>query len=156
MQTNPKTASPQAVFPIFRESGYINELLGARLDNLSRSSPNKAALRQMLLPQSGDDFNLRMAFENTFDNYLLDFGMCIQQFRDGKRPSFNGQPNFVCGSASGSGGDPLSRRHPVAVEGDGTDVLELGVVLNGKGYYLFVPNELLQRGKQGFQFRTPG
>jgi hypothetical protein len=134
----------------------INELLAGKLDNLSKSSINKDALRQMLVPQSIDDFNLRVSFDNAFDMYLMDFGTCIRQFRAGQQASFSGQSNFVCGSATASNGDPLSRKHPVIVERDGADVLELGVVLNGKGYYLFVPNELLQRGKEGFQFRPPG
>jgi hypothetical protein len=134
----------------------INELIAGRLDNLSPSSNNREAIRQMLLPQSSDDFNLRIAFENAFNTNLMDFGNCIRQFRAGQRPNPRVQQNLVCGTATGSNTDPMSRRHPVFVEGDGADVLELGVVLNGKGYYLFVPNELLQRGIQGFQFRPPG
>jgi hypothetical protein len=134
----------------------INELLAGRLDNLSKSSPNKDALRQMLLPQSSDDSNLRIAFENAFDNDLSTFGTCISQFRAGQQPTAGSQPNFICGRATGFSGDPFSLKHPVYVEGNGADVLELGVVLSGRGYYLFVPNELLSRGKQGFQFRQPG
>ena len=133
----------------------LNSLLAGNFDNLSQ---NDAGALAMLLVGPGGSQSDRADIENVVKPYAADISKCISSTRN-----YSDKISFTSGPSSVEK-DRLSCR--VLPQGDkpskpfgqvevlATDpVLQLGVQAGDKTYLVFIPFQLMQRGKAGFKLR---
>ena len=129
----------------------INDLLAGNFDNLSAGSQKADSFSILLAPGKDDDQSFIVSFNNVSRNHLSDFGRCIRAFRSGTSSimSFTGgfqNSSVMCRMAPPQG----SWSEPISVVGA---MLQIGVVVQGTGYFVLISPELIQAGDRGYRLR---
>jgi hypothetical protein len=136
----------------------INAFLGGQLDSLSQNSSAAGSLTFLLLGPNGSQSD-RTQIEEALRPSLQDISKCISSARYySDTISFTSGPSSVendrltCKFISPSEKPPSKSFGPVEVTA--TDaVLRLGVKVGDQTHLIFLPSQLIQRGKAGFRFR---
>jgi hypothetical protein len=133
----------------------LNALLAGNLDNLSRNDSGALA---MLLVGPGGSQSDRTDIDNVVKPWVAEISKCISTSR-----SYSDKISFTSGPTSVEKDRLSCKVLPQAerpskpfgqVEVLATDpVLQIGVEAGDKAYLVFIPYQLMQRGKAGFRYR---
>jgi hypothetical protein len=135
----------------------LNMLLAGQLDNFSQSS-SEVALTLLLMGPNGSQSE-KSQIENALRPSLQDIGKCIASARQySDTISFTGGPSSVESNQLTCTFLPRTEKGPSKafgpVEVIATDaILRLGVQVGDQTHLIFIPSQLIQRGKGGFRLK---